>query len=58
MFIPLLNSGLTGVVAALVALASKAAGPLGGTMAAACGRSFLGASRTSGFRHNQRLQRR
>jgi hypothetical protein len=48
MFIPLLNFGLTGVVATLVALALKPPGPLVGTVAAPCGLSFLGAAITLG----------
>jgi hypothetical protein len=58
MFIAFLNSGLTGVVAALVAVALDAPGPLVGVVAAACGLSFLGASVAQGFRRYQRMQRR
>jgi hypothetical protein len=57
MFIAFLNSGLTGVVAALVAMALDEPGPLVGVVAAACGLSFLGTSVAQGFRRYERIQR-
>jgi hypothetical protein len=56
-FITLVNSGLTGVFAALVALALDAPGPLVGAVAAACGLAFLGVSLILGVRQAQRLTR-
>ena len=58
MFIAFVNSGLTGVLAALVAVALDAPGPLVGTVAAAGGLSFLGASVAQGIRRYQRIRRR
>ena len=58
MFIAFVNSGLTGVLAALVAVALDAPGPLVGTVAAAGGLSFLGASAAQGIRRYQRIRRR
>jgi hypothetical protein len=56
-FITLVNSGLTGVFAALVAVALDAPGPLVGAVAAACGLAFLGVSVILGVRQAQRLTR-
>jgi hypothetical protein len=56
-FITLVNSGLTGVFAALVAVALDAPGPLVGAVAAACGLAFLGGSVTLAVRQAQRLTR-
>jgi hypothetical protein len=53
----LVNSGLTGVFAALVAVALDAPGPLVGAVAAACGLAFLGVSVILGVRQAQRLTR-
>ncbi len=58
MFIAFVNSGLTGVLAALVAVALDAPAPLVGTVAAAGGLSFLGASVAQGIRRYQRIRRR
>jgi hypothetical protein len=52
------NSGLSGVFAALVAVALDAPGPLVGVVAAACGLAFLGISLTLVLRQYQRMQRR
>jgi len=57
-FILLVNSGLSGVLAALVAVALDAPGPLVGAVAAACGLAFLGISLTLVLRQYQRMQRR
>jgi hypothetical protein len=57
-FILLVNSGLSGVFAALVAVALDAPGPLVGAVAAACGLAFLGISLTLVLRQYQRMQRR
>jgi len=57
-FILLVNSGLSGVFAALVAVALDAPGPLVGAVAAACGLAFLGISLTLVVRQYQRMQRR
>jgi hypothetical protein len=57
-FITLVNAGLTGVVAALVAVAVDAPGPLVGAVAAAGGLAFLGISVTLGIRQVQRVNRR
>jgi hypothetical protein len=57
-FIVLVNSGLSGVFAALVAVALDAPGPLIGAVAAACGLAFLGTSLTLVVRQYQRMQRR
>jgi hypothetical protein len=57
-FITLVNAGLTGVFAALVAVALGAPGPLVGAAAAACGLAFLGSSATLGIRQVQRVNRR
>ena len=56
-FITLVNSGLTGVFAALVAVALDAPGPLVGAVAAACGLAFLGVSVRLAVRQAQRLTR-
>jgi hypothetical protein len=57
-FITLVNSGLTGVFAALVAVAVNAPGPLVATVAAACGLAFLGISAALDGRRVQRMNRR
>ena len=57
-FILLVNSGLSGVFAALVAVAFDAPGPLVGAVAAACGLAFLGISLTLVARQYHRMQRR
>jgi hypothetical protein len=58
-FIMLVNAGLTGVFAALVAVAlDDAPGPLVATVAAACGLAFLGVSRTLAVRRFQRVFQR
>jgi hypothetical protein len=57
-FITLVNAGLTGVFAALVAVALDAPGPLVATVAAACGLAFLGTSATLDGRRVQRMNRR
>jgi hypothetical protein len=57
-FITLVNAGLTGVFAALVAVALDAPGPLVGAVAAACGLAFFGISLTLVARQYQRMQRR
>jgi hypothetical protein len=57
-FILLVNSGLSGVFAALVAVALDAPGPLVGVVAAACGLAFLGISLTLVLRQYRRMQRR
>ena len=58
MFIAFVNSGLTGVLATLAAMAFDAPGPLAGTAAAAGGLSFLGASAAQGIRRYQHIRRR
>jgi len=57
-FIMLVNAGLTGVFAALVAVALDAPGPLVATVAAACGLAFLGTSAALEVRRVQRMNRR
>jgi hypothetical protein len=57
-FITLVNAGLTGVFAALVAVAFDAPGPLVGAVAAACGLAFLGISAALAVRQVQRVNRR
>jgi hypothetical protein len=57
-FITLVNAGLTGVSAALVAVAVEAPGPLVGVVAAACGLAFLGTSAALDVRRVQRMNRR
>ena len=57
-FIMLVNSGLAGVFAALVAVGLDAPGPLVGTVAAACGLAFLGVSVTLTQRRRRRVNRR
>jgi hypothetical protein len=57
-FIVLVNAGLSGVLAALVAVAFDAPGPLVGVVAVACGLAFLGISLTLVVRQYQRMQRR
>ena len=57
-FIMLVNSGLAGVFAALVAVGLDAPGPLVGTVAAACGLTFLGVSVTLTQRRRRRVNRR
>ena len=57
-FITLVNSGLTGVFAALVVVALDAPGPLVATVAAACGLAFLGTSAALDVRRVQRMDRR
>jgi hypothetical protein len=56
-FITLVNSGLTGVLTALAAVALDAPGPLVGAVAAAGGLGFLGISITLGVRQAGRLTR-
>jgi hypothetical protein len=57
-FILLVNSCLSSVFAALVAVALDAPGPLVGAVATACGLAFLGISLTLVVRQYQRMQRR
>jgi hypothetical protein len=57
-FILLVNSGLSGVFAALVAVARGAPGPLVGAVAVVCGLAFLGISLTLVVRQYRRMQRR
>ena len=57
-FITLVNAGLTGVFAALVAVAVGAPGPLVATVAAACGLAFLGITAALEVRRIQRMDRR
>jgi hypothetical protein len=57
-FIMLVNAGLTGVFAALVAVALDAPGPLVATVAAACGLAFLGSFAALEVRRVQRMNRR
>jgi hypothetical protein len=57
-FIMLVNSGLAGVFAALVAVGLDAPGPLVGTVAAASGLTFLGISVTLAARRRRHVQRR
>jgi hypothetical protein len=57
-FIVLVNSGLSGVFAGLVAVALGASGRLVGVVAAACGLAFLGISLTLVVRQYRRMQRR
>ena len=57
-FILLVNSALSGVFAALVAVAFHARGPLVGAVAALCGLAALGISLTLLVRQYQRMQRR
>jgi hypothetical protein len=57
-FILLVNSGLSGVLAALVAVALGAPGRLVGVVAAACGLAFLGISLALVGRQYRRMQRR
>jgi hypothetical protein len=54
-FIMLVNAGLTGVFAALVAVALDAPGPLVATVAAACGLAFVGISAALAGRRVQRV---
>jgi hypothetical protein len=54
-FIALVNAGLTGVFAALVAVALDAPGPLVGAVAAACGLAFVGISAALAGRRVQRV---
>jgi hypothetical protein len=54
----LVNAGLTGVFAALVAVAVGAPGLLVATVAAACGLAFLGTSAALEVRRVQRMNRR
>jgi hypothetical protein len=56
-FITLVNSGLTGVFTALVAVALDAPGPLVGAVAAAGGLAFLGISIALAMRQVGRLRR-
>jgi hypothetical protein len=56
-FITLVNSGLTGVFTALVAVALDAPGPLVGAVAAAGGLAFLGISLALALRQVGRLRR-
>ena len=57
-FITLVNAGLTGVFAALVAVGLHAPGPLVATVAAACGLAFLGTAAALDVRRVQRMNRR
>ena len=57
-FILLVNSGLSGVFAALVAVALGAPSPLVGAVAVVCGLAFLGSSLTLVVRQYRRMQRR
>ena len=57
-FITLVNAGLTGVFAGLVAVALEAPGPLVGAVAAGCGLAFLGISATLAVRQVGRMNRR
>jgi hypothetical protein len=57
-FIMLVNAGLTGVFAALVAVAFDAPGPLVGAVGAACGLAFLGSTVTLAARRIRRVHRR
>jgi hypothetical protein len=57
-FIMLVNAGLTGVFAALVAVALDAPGPLVAAVAPACGLAFVGISVTLAGRQVQRVNRR
>jgi hypothetical protein len=57
-FITLVNAGLTGVFAGLVAVALDAPGPLVGAVAAGCGLAFLGISATLAVRQVGRMNRR
>src|SRR5215831_14325487 len=54
-FITVLNAGLIGVFAALIAVTFNAPGPLIGLAAAACGLSFRGVPVASGVRQYQRI---
>jgi hypothetical protein len=57
-FITLVNAGLTGVFAGLVAVAPDAPGPLVGAAAAGCGLAYLGISATLAVRQVGRMNRR
>jgi hypothetical protein len=57
-FITVVNAGLTGAFAALVAVALDAPGALVGGVAAACGLAFLGSSAALAMRQVQRMRRR
>jgi hypothetical protein len=57
-FITLVNAGLTGVFAALVAVAFDALGPLLGAVGVACGLAFLGMSAALAVRKFRRMNRR
>jgi hypothetical protein len=57
-FITLVNAGLTGVFAGLVAVALDAPGPLVGAVAAGCSLAFLGISATLAVRQVGRMNRR
>jgi hypothetical protein len=57
-FIAFVNAGLTGVFAALAAVALGAPGPLVGIVAAACGLSFLSLSIIQGIRRWRHIQQR
>ena len=57
-FMVFVNSGLTSVLAALVAVALNAPGPIVAVVAAVCGLSFLGTTLTVGMRQYQRMRRR
>ena len=57
-FVTLVNAGLTGVFAALVAVAVGAPGPLVATVAGACGLAFLGTTAAREVRRVQRMDRR
>ena len=57
-FITLVNAGLTGVFAGLVAVALVAPGPLVGAAAAGCGLAYLGISATLAVRQVGRMNRR
>jgi hypothetical protein len=57
-FITLVNAGLTGVFAALVAVAFDAPGPLVGAVGVGCGLAFLGMSAALAVRKFRRMNRR
>jgi hypothetical protein len=57
-FITLVNAGLIGVFAGLVAVALGGTGPLAGAVAAGCGLAFVGISATLGVRQVGRVNRR
>jgi hypothetical protein len=56
-FITMVNAGLTGVFAALVAVAFDATGPLVGVVGVGCGLAFLGMSAALAVRKFRRMNR-